>query len=78
MMEIIEEQVAEVEEERRAVRREAALMGATLALAFFVVLFVAEPSVDTGLMVMGSMLGYAAVAGWVALTDRLRCTKRVG
>ena len=54
------------------------LMAATFAFACCIVLFVAEPSTTAGALVICSMLGYAAVAAWVALTDHARRTKRYG
>ena len=78
MMEIVEEQIADVEGERKEVIRGAVMLTATFTFGFFIALFVAEPSEHTGLMLMGSLLGFAAVAGGVALGERLRCTKRVG
>lgn len=77
-MEVVEEQMEEIERERKSRRREIALMTATAVFGGFVALFVAEPSTTSGMCIVGSMLGYAAVAGWAALTDRARCTKRVG
>lgn len=66
------------EDDRKASRREIALMAATAVFGGFVVLFVAEPSTTSGMCIVGSMLVYSAIAGWVALTDRARCTKRYG
>lgn len=66
------------EDDRRARRREIALMASTAAFGGFVVVFVAEPSTTSGMCIVGSMLVYAVIASWVALTDRARCTKRYG
>ena len=76
MMEIVEDQVAEIEQSRREVRKEIGLMIATGIFAFTVVWFVSEPSVPAGASVVCSLLGYAAVMVWASLTDHLRCTKR--
>lgn len=77
-MEIVEEQMGEIEKERRTMKREIVLMIATLAFAGVVVMFIAEPSELTGWAVMVSLVGYAAAAGWACLTDRPSCTKRYG
>lgn len=78
MMEIVEDQIAEMEQSRREVRKDIGLMIATGIFAFTVVWFVSEPSVPAGAAVMCSLLGYAAVMVWASLADRLRCTKRYG
>ena len=78
MMEVVEEQMEEIERERRAMKREIVLMIATLIFAGVVVAFISEPSELTGWAVMISLVGYAAAAGWACLTDRLVDTKRCG
>ena len=77
-MEVVEEQMEEIETERRAMKREIVLMIATLIFAGVVVAFISEPSELTGWVVMISLVGYAAAAGWACLTDRLVDTKRCG
>jgi ABC-type multidrug transport system permease subunit len=77
-MEVVEEQMEEIERERRAMKREIVLMIATLIFAGVVVAFISEPSELTGWAVMISLVGYAAAAGWACLTDRLVDTKRCG
>ena len=77
-MEVVEEQMEEMETERRAVRREIVLIIATTVFAGIVVVFISEPSELTGWAVMISLVGYAAAAGWACLTDRLVDTKRCG
>jgi len=77
-MEVVEEQMEEIETERRAMRKEIILMIATLIFAGVVVAFISEPSELTGWAVMISLVGYAAAAGWACLTDRLVDTKRCG
>jgi len=77
-MEVVEEQMEEIERERRAMKREIVLMIATLIFAGVVVAFISEPSELTGWVVMISLVGYAAAAGWACLTDRLVDTKRCG
>ena len=71
-----DEMAVEDQPDRR--RQEIPLMAATFTFAGCIVLFVAEPSTATGAFVICSMLGYAAVAAWAALTDRARCTKSYG
>lgn len=66
------------EDDRRARMSEIALVAVTAVFGGFVVVFVAVPSTTSGMCIVGSMLAYAVIAGWAALTNRARCTKRVG
>lgn len=78
MMEIVEEQVEEIESERKALRKEIALIIGTLIFAGAVTVFIAEPSMASGMAVCCSLAGYAAVSIWACFMDRPRCTKRYG